>query len=86
MEKGKYLLGVFATGDIEGMRQQVLVTGGAGFIGSHLCRELLEHGYRVRALDNLTEQVHGPGKKRPRYLHSQVELQVGDIRNPADVR
>ena len=68
------------------MRKQILVTGGAGFIGSHLCNELLEHGYRVRALDNLSEQVHGPGKKRPQYLDPQVELQVGDIRNPAAVR
>ncbi len=68
------------------MRKQILVTGGAGFIGSHLCNELLEHGYRVRALDNLSEQVHGPGKKRPRYLDPQVELQLGDVRDPAAVR
>jgi dTDP-L-rhamnose 4-epimerase len=68
------------------MRKQILVTGGAGFIGSHLCNELLESGYRVRALDNLSEQVHGPGKKRPKYLDPQVELQVGDIRDPADIR
>ena len=66
--------------------QQVLVTGGAGFIGSHLCRELLRHGYRVRALDNLSEQVHGPDRKRPKYLDPQVELLVGDIRNVTDVR
>lgn len=68
------------------MRKKILVTGGAGFIGSHLCNELLEHGYRVRVLDNLSEQVHGPARKRPRYLDPQVELQVGDIRNPEDVR
>ena len=35
-------------------RKQVLVTGGAGFIGSHLTRELLRHGYRVTVLDNLS--------------------------------
>jgi dTDP-L-rhamnose 4-epimerase len=68
------------------MRKRLLVTGGAGFIGSHLANELLEHGYEVRVLDILAEQVHGAGKKRPRYLDPQVELQVGDIRNPADVR
>ena len=39
--------------------QQVLITGGAGFIGSHLADELLAHGYRVRVLDNLVPQVHG---------------------------
>jgi dTDP-L-rhamnose 4-epimerase len=47
---------------------------------------LLEHGYQVRALDNLSEQVHGPGMKRPKYLDPQVELKLGDIRNPDDVR
>ncbi|HXS96385.1 MAG TPA: SDR family NAD(P)-dependent oxidoreductase [Candidatus Limnocylindrales bacterium] len=68
------------------MRKRILVTGGAGFIGSHLCNELLEQGYRVRVLDNLSEQVHGPGRKRPRYLDPQVELQVGDIRDADELR
>jgi dTDP-L-rhamnose 4-epimerase len=63
-----------------------LITGGAGFIGSHLADELLEHGYRVRALDNLAEQVHGPGAARPGYLHPDVELVRGDVRDPAAVR
>src|SRR4051794_19106440 len=66
------------------MGKHVLITGGAGFIGSHLADELLRHGYRVRALDDLSPQVHGPGKKRPDYLDSQVELIVGDVRD-ADV-
>ena len=46
------------------MNKHVLITGGAGFIGSHLADELLEKGYRVRVLDNLSEQVHGKNKKR----------------------
>jgi dTDP-L-rhamnose 4-epimerase len=66
------------------MGKHVLITGGAGFIGSHLADELLRHGYRVRALDDLSPQVHGPGRKRPDYLDSQVELIVGDVRD-ADV-
>jgi dTDP-L-rhamnose 4-epimerase len=66
--------------------QRVLITGGAGFVGSHLADELLRRGYRVRALDNLTEQVHGPHRLRPAYLDPRVELQVGDVRNPPDVR
>ncbi|MEA2576346.1 MAG: dTDP-L-rhamnose 4-epimerase [Chloroflexia bacterium] len=68
------------------MNKQVLITGGAGFIGSHLADELLAHGYRVRALDNLTEQVHGPDRHRPGYLSSEVELVVGDVRDPEAVR
>ena len=64
----------------------VLITGGAGFIGSHLADELLAHGYRVRALDSLTPQVHGESRRRPAYLSPDVELQVGDVRDRAAVR
>ncbi|GAC1457050.1 MAG: SDR family NAD(P)-dependent oxidoreductase [Chamaesiphon sp.] len=63
------------------MSKQILITGGAGFIGSHLADELLIQGYRVRALDNLSYQVHGAEKKRPDYLNSEVELIVGDVRD-----
>jgi dTDP-L-rhamnose 4-epimerase len=68
------------------MSKNILITGGAGFIGSHLADELLEHGYSVRALDNLSEQVHGPDPVRPAYLHPEVELMVGDVRDPTAVR
>jgi len=61
------------------MQQLVLITGGAGFIGSHLADELLAQGYRVRALDNLTPQVHGSPAQRPAYLDPEVELVVGDV-------
>ncbi|HEX6613072.1 MAG TPA: NAD-dependent epimerase/dehydratase family protein [Rhodanobacteraceae bacterium] len=64
---------------------QVLITGGAGFVGSHLADELLEHGYRVRALDNLDPQVHGDSISRPGYLHPDVELIRGDVRDRAAV-
>ena len=67
------------------MSQVLLVTGGAGFIGSHLADELLAHGYRVRILDNLLDQVHG-AEKRPDYLHPNVELIRGDICDPQAVR
>lgn len=63
------------------MGRLVLITGGAGFIGSHLADELLKNGYRVRALDSLCEQVHGEGATRPDYLAPEVELEVGDIRD-----
>jgi dTDP-L-rhamnose 4-epimerase len=63
-----------------------LITGGAGFIGSHLADELLEQGYQVRALDNLSDQVHGPDAGRPGYLHPDVELIQGDVRDRDAVR
>jgi dTDP-L-rhamnose 4-epimerase len=66
-------------------RETILITGGAGFIGSHLADELLGAGYRVRALDNLTPQVHQNGG-RPGYLEREVELVLGDVRDPAIVR
>ena len=66
--------------------QQILITGGAGFIGSHLADELLGKGYKVRVLDNLSSQVHGADRKIPPYLSSDVELIVDDIRNPEAVR
>jgi dTDP-L-rhamnose 4-epimerase len=67
------------------MAEHVLVTGGAGFIGSHLGDELLRAGYRVRALDRLVEQVHGDAK-RPEYLVDEIELIAGDVRNAEVVR
>ncbi len=63
----------------------ILITGGAGFIGSHLADELLAHGWNVRALDNLTPQVHET-RERPGYLHPDVELVEGDVRDPDATR
>lgn len=67
------------------LSKAVLITGGAGFIGSYVADELLSHGYRVRVLDNLSSQVHGSGG-RPEYLNSEVELITGDVRNPESIR
>ncbi len=63
-----------------------MITGGAGFIGAHVSEELLARGYRVRVLDNLTPQVHGPSRARPDYLSRDVELIVDDVRNASAVR
>lgn len=68
------------------MSKTVLITGGAGFIGSHLANELLDKGYNVKALDNLSEQVHGKNCIRPEYLNEEVELIVGDVRDPVKVK
>jgi dTDP-L-rhamnose 4-epimerase len=59
---------------------RALITGGAGFIGSHLADRLLAEGHEVRALDDLDPQVH-EGGARPDYLDPSVELTVGDVRD-----
>ena len=67
------------------MGEHVLVTGGAGFIGSHLVDELLRAGHGVRVLDSLVEQVHGD-PQRPEYLSADAELLAGDVRNAEVMR
>ena len=67
------------------MGSQILITGGAGFIGSHLADALLARGHRVRALDALLPQVHGT-ERRPAYLDPRVELVVGDVRDAGVAR
>jgi dTDP-L-rhamnose 4-epimerase len=68
------------------MAKRVLITGGAGFIGSHLADELLGSGYDVRVLDCLSPQVHGPSMERPSYLDADIELRVGDVRDREAVK
>lgn len=58
--------------------KKVLITGGAGFIGSHTADLLSDAGYEIRILDALVEQVHR-GSQRPSYLRSDHELIVGDV-------
>jgi dTDP-L-rhamnose 4-epimerase len=64
---------------------RILVTGGAGFIGSHLVDALLTEGFRVRVLDNLDAQVHGAEGSVPAYFNPAAELQIGDVRDPQTV-
>ena len=64
--------------------EKVLVTGGAGFIGSHLVDELVRRKYSVRALDLFDQQVH-QGKK-PDYLNKRCEYVKGDVRNVKDLK
>ncbi len=67
------------------MAKKVLITGGAGFVGAHVSNELLGKGYAVRALDSLHPQIHGREERRPEYLNKDVELEVGDVRDPRAV-
>jgi dTDP-L-rhamnose 4-epimerase len=68
------------------MNQRILITGGAGFIGSHLADELLGRGYRVRVLDALLPQVHGESARRPNDLSGDVEFIHGDVRDAQTVK
>ena len=59
---------------------KVLLTGGAGFIGSHTADALLRDGCDVRVLDSLEEPVH-PGRRVPAYLDKRIEFVRGDVRD-----
>lgn len=65
------------------MSKKILVTGGAGFIGSHLADKLVIEGHKVRILDNLEPQVHSGV---PSYINPDAEFIRGDIRNEDDLK
>lgn len=65
---------------------KILVTGGAGFIGSHLVDALLARGHQVRVYDNLEAQVHGDGQRVPEYLNKDAEFIWGDMRDRQSLR
>jgi len=62
----------------------ILITGGAGFIGSHTADRLIELGHDVRILDNLQKPVHFKGK--PTYLNPDAQFILGDVRDKQSVR
>src|SRR5581483_12349826 len=66
------------------MAKRILITGGAGFVGSHVADALLRQGHEVRIFDNLTPQVHHHGW--PDYLTKDAELMRGDMRHLDEVK
>lgn len=62
----------------------VLITGGAGFIGSNLSLRLLAEGYSVTVLDNLSQQIHGNNSGLFKSIEGEVNFIKGDVRIQAD--
>lgn len=52
--------------------ENILITGGAGFIGSNLTKELIKRGYNVTILDNLSEQIHGKNPEKDSFLYKSI--------------
>ena len=67
--------------------KNILITGGAGFIGSRLCEKLFDQGNHITVLDNLSEQIHGKGES---FLFKKIKNKCtfikGDVRNKDDWR
>jgi len=69
------------------MNNRILITGGAGFIGSALCVRLTDQGYSVRVLDNLSPQIHGSDPELSytyKLIKERVEFILGDVRSSDD--
>lgn len=64
----------------------ILITGGAGFIGSYVCKALLKNNHHVIVLDNLDPQIHGENASWPTYMPEGTENHIGDVRDRELVR
>lgn len=73
------------TNEVKGLRsiEKVLVTGGAGFIGSHTVDALVKESYEVTVADILDPQIHGTGSNQPEFLNPEARFVKIDIRNRA---
>lgn len=63
---------------------KILITGGAGFIGSNLAKSLVARGHSVTVMDNLSPQIHGENSPLLAAIRDQVRFLHGDVRNRAD--
>ena len=59
--------------------KKILITGGAGFIGSNIAKVLLKEGYEITILDNFSPQIHGEKNKLSEELEGRVRLIIGDL-------
>lgn len=60
--------------------KNVLITGGAGFIGSNLALALIDKGYNITVLDNLSKQIHGENAEENSFLFSKIKNKVTFIK------
>ena len=68
------------------LHKNILITGGAGFIGSNLALKLLEKGYQVTVLDNLSSQIHGENPEKDSPLYQSILGKVNFIKGDVAVR
>ncbi|MBK7560877.1 MAG: NAD-dependent epimerase/dehydratase family protein [Chitinophagaceae bacterium] len=66
--------------------KKILITGGAGFIGSNLSLFLLQHGYEVSVLDNLSQQIHGANPIETSPLYSSIKGKINFIKGDVTSR
>jgi dTDP-L-rhamnose 4-epimerase len=64
--------------------KNILITGGAGFIGSNLSLKLIERDYKITVLDNLSPQIHGESSPLYLSIKDKVDFILGDVRNRED--
>jgi dTDP-L-rhamnose 4-epimerase len=66
--------------------KNILITGGAGFIGTRLALQLIEKGHKITILDNLSPQIHGSAETSVLYqeIKDKVNFILGDVQNKSD--